>query len=124
MYTIRPAADTDIERMAEIEALCFPAAEAATLESFQKRFAVFPECFFVLEVSGIVVGHINGCAYSRPELPDALYSDDNAIALTAMNAAVEDMIAGYEAQYQWQYKRFRLQPPSTVDYYDRHYRHY
>lgn len=56
--------------------------------------------------------------------PDALYSDDSAIALTAMNAAVEGMIAGYEAQYQWQYKRFRLQPPSSVDYYDRHYRHH
>lgn len=53
-------------------------------------------------------------------VPDALYSNDSAIALTAMNAAVEDMIAGYEAQYQWQYKRFRLQPPSTVDHYARH----
>ncbi|MGR5150160.1 GNAT family N-acetyltransferase [Photobacterium alginatilyticum] len=75
MYTIRQAMKEDINRMAQIEAICFPEAEAASLESFQKRFAVFSECFFVLEVDGVVVGHINGCTHSAPELPDALYSD-------------------------------------------------
>ena len=25
---------------------------------------------------------------------------------------------GNERQYQWQYKRFRVQPPGQVDYYD------
>jgi ribosomal protein S18 acetylase RimI-like enzyme len=61
--------------MAQIEAICFPEAEAASLVSFQQRFAVFPECFFVLETDGVVVGHINGCLYHAPALPDALYSD-------------------------------------------------
>ena len=75
MYTIRQAEGKDINRMAQIEAICFPDAEAASLESFQKRFAAFAECFFVLEIDGVVVGHINGCIYSSPELSDALYSD-------------------------------------------------
>lgn len=75
MYTIRQAKKEDVKRMAQIEAICFPEEEAASLESFQKRFAVFPESFFVLEVDGVVVGHINGCIYNAPELPDALYSD-------------------------------------------------
>ncbi|WP_421870549.1 GNAT family N-acetyltransferase [Motiliproteus sp.] len=61
--------------MAELEAICFPEAEAASLDSFQQRFAVFAECFFVLEIEGVVVGHINGCIFDKPELPDALYSD-------------------------------------------------
>ncbi len=52
--------------------------------------------------------------------PEAIYLDDSKVALTAMNAAVEDLICGHEAQYQWQYKRFRLQPPGAVDLYDRH----
>lgn len=77
MYKIRQAVEEDINRMAEIEEICFPKSEAAPLELFQKRFASFPECFFVLEIDGIVVGHINGCIYNVPELPDALYSDPN-----------------------------------------------
>lgn len=75
MHSIRSASIADINRMAEIEALCFPAAEAASLESFTQRFSVFPECFYVLEVDGRVVGHINGCINDTPTLPDALYSN-------------------------------------------------
>ncbi len=75
MSNIRLAKTTDIDRMAEIEALCFPPAEAASLASFKERFAVFPECFYVLEVDGQVVAHINGCINDTPTLPDALYSD-------------------------------------------------
>lgn len=75
MYKIRQAIKEDINRMAEIEGICFSESEAASLESFQKRFSVFPECFFVLESAGIVVGHINGCINNAPELPDALYSN-------------------------------------------------
>lgn len=75
MHNIRLAKASDIDRMAEIEALCFPEAEAASLQSFQQRFAVFGECFYVLEAEGKVVGHINGCINDTPTLPDALYSN-------------------------------------------------
>lgn len=77
MYKIRQAMKENISRMAEIEGICFSESEAASLESFKKRFSAFPECFFVLESGGIVVGYINGCIYNAPELPDALYSDSN-----------------------------------------------
>ncbi|CAM3603700.1 putative acetyltransferase [Vibrio aerogenes CECT 7868] len=75
MYQIRQAVAEDIKRIAQIELRCFPEAEAATLASFQQRFAVFPECFYVLEVEGVIVGHTNGCIYHKPELPDILYTD-------------------------------------------------
>jgi ribosomal protein S18 acetylase RimI-like enzyme len=75
MNSIRMANAADINRMAQIEALCFPVAEAASLESFTQRFAVFSDCFYVLEVDGKVVGHINGCIYDTPTLPDVLYSN-------------------------------------------------
>lgn len=75
MHNLRPATIEDIERIAEIESRCFPEAEAATLKSFNERFAVFPECFFVLEVNGKIVGHINGCINGSPELPDELYEN-------------------------------------------------
>ncbi len=73
---IRPARAGEVERMVEIEACCFPAAEAASLKSFQKRYETFPECFFVAELpDGTVVGHINGCVTDTPKLPDELYHD-------------------------------------------------
>jgi len=49
--------------------------------------------------------------------PEALYSDDLEVALTAMNDAVALLLAGREAQYQWQYKRFRTQPNNGLDHY-------
>jgi predicted N-acetyltransferase YhbS len=75
MNKFRQANSSDIIRIEAIEKNCFPEDEAATLQSFQDRYARFPECFFVLEVDRIIVGHINGCIYHSPELPDELYSD-------------------------------------------------
>ena len=75
MPPIRQATQADVTRISEIEQLCFPESEAASLASFKARFAVFPECFFVLEIDGVIVGHINGCIYHSPDLPDELYSN-------------------------------------------------
>ena len=51
-YTIRPVRPSDLAAVTEVEAICFPAAEAATGESFKARIAAFPECFFVAESDG------------------------------------------------------------------------
>ena len=49
--------------------------------------------------------------------PDALYADDAATALTAMNKGIEALLGGYDAQYQWLYKRFRCRPQGQNDHY-------
>ncbi len=49
--------------------------------------------------------------------PEAIYSDDLLESLTAMNKAVEELLQGFEAQYQWQYKRFRRFPRGEINYY-------
>ena len=36
-YTIRPVRPTDLAAVTEVEAICFPAAEAAAEESFKAR---------------------------------------------------------------------------------------
>ena len=72
-FIVRQAVADDIERIALVEEKCFPPAEAATIKSFFERFMAFPECFFVAEVDGKVVGHINGCVTDQPKLEDALY---------------------------------------------------
>lgn len=53
--------------------------------------------------------------YRRAE--EAVYSDDLDVALTAVNREVERSISGYEAQYQWQYKRFRCRGEGAVNHY-------
>ena len=64
-YTIRPVRPTDLAAVTEVEAICFPAAEAAAEESFKARIAAFPECFFVAEADGKIIGFIN----AAPQIP-------------------------------------------------------
>ena len=71
-YTIRPVRPSDLAAVTEVETICFPAAEAATGESFKARIAAFPECFFVAESEGKIIGFINGCATdSKTIIPPA-----------------------------------------------------
>ena len=53
----------------------------------------------------------------RP-VPD-LSQDDEVLALTGLNAAIEDLVRQYPAQYQWEYKRFKKQPNGLRNPYKR-----
>ena len=70
---IRPAIADDVLKVADVEDKCFPAAEAASAKRFFERFIAFPECFFVAEKEGKIVGHINGCVTSSEKIVDAMY---------------------------------------------------
>ena len=74
-YTIRPVRTTDLAAVTEVEAICFPAAEAAAEESFKARIASFPECFFVAEADGKIIGFINGCATDSKTIYDEMYEN-------------------------------------------------
>ncbi|WP_425060238.1 hypothetical protein SCACP_09100 [Sporomusa carbonis] len=71
--TIRGVRPEDLDRIAEIEAICFPATEAAPREAFKERIAAFPESFLVAEADGIVIGFINGCVTNSPVIYDELF---------------------------------------------------
>lgn len=49
--------------------------------------------------------------------PPELASEDTTEALTAMNAAVEDLVRQCPEQYWWGYPRFRRQPPEAGSFY-------
>lgn len=72
---IRNAVREESAKLAEIEAICFPPAEAAGPQDFEDRMDVFLENFFVAEENGEIVGFINGCNTDKPVLGDELYHD-------------------------------------------------
>lgn len=72
---IRQALMTEGELLADIEAVCFPPAEAASREAVLERLETFPENFLVAERDGKIVGFINGGTTDVPYLPDEFYHD-------------------------------------------------
>ena len=76
-FIIRPVNSEDLDMVTEVEAICFPAAEAATRESFEQRIAAFPECFFVAEFEGNIIGFINGCVTDEHTIRDEMFEDSS-----------------------------------------------
>ncbi|WFR59650.1 GNAT family N-acetyltransferase [Anaerocolumna sp. AGMB13025] len=72
---IRNASIEDLEGIAEIEASCFPEAEAAAWETLKKRIKTFSESFFLAELEGEIIGFINGCVTNSTAIYDELFSD-------------------------------------------------
>ena len=57
---IRTATQDDLDAICRVEAICFPASEAGTRESFAARLKVFPRHFLLLEDEGRLIGFVNG----------------------------------------------------------------
>ena len=70
---IRGVQPADLERVTEIEAACFPAAEAASRQTFQGRIAAFPEYFLVAEAEDKLIGFINGCVTNSLVICDEFF---------------------------------------------------
>ena len=73
---IRTAGPADLPVIAQIEAECFPPAEAATWDSFRQRLEQYPDHFWLLEEGGKVVAFVNGMVSTEANLLDEMY--DNA----------------------------------------------
>lgn len=71
---IRHTAPADLPALGRIEAVCFPAAEAASEETLRGRFEVFPEYFFTAEDGERPVGFINGMMTNCAAICDEMFS--------------------------------------------------
>jgi ribosomal protein S18 acetylase RimI-like enzyme len=98
--TIRKVRPEDVDKVAEIEAICFPRAEAAPRESFEKRIAVFPDSFLVAEIKGAIIGFINGCVTNSPVIYDEMFQDTCHHIPTGSNVSVFglDVLPSYRKQ--------------------------
>ncbi len=74
---IRHAKQEDAERLSAIEALSYPPAEGAAKKTIQKRIAVFPDRFWLLEEEDEIRAFISGMASDLPDLTDEMYENPN-----------------------------------------------
>ena len=74
---IRIATILDLQAITEVEARCFPKAEAASENDFKKRLSVYPNHFWLLEDDKKLVGFVNGMVTNEPILRDEMYEDAN-----------------------------------------------
>lgn len=51
-----------------------------------------------------------------PADPD-IYSNDINLSVAALNRSIEECIKDAPAQYQWEYKRFKIGPKGKTGYY-------
>lgn len=71
--TIRTAALSDLEAIATLESLCFPAAEAASKKAIFERLQVFPTHFWLLEDGNNLVSFINGMVTNESTIRDEMF---------------------------------------------------
>lgn len=72
---IRKATINDLEELTMIEKICFPAAEAASKETFEARLKVFKDYFWLLEKDGKIVSFINGMVINETTIRDEMFED-------------------------------------------------
>ena len=70
---IRTATQDDLDAICRVEAICFPASEAGTHESFAARLKVFPRHFLLLEDEGRLIGFVNGMVTDDRTISDVMF---------------------------------------------------
>ena len=73
--TIRTATAANLRAVTELEAACFPAAEAATEADFAQRLGAYPHHFWLLEKNGRLISFIDGLVTDEPILRDEMYEN-------------------------------------------------
>lgn len=72
---IRNALAGDLDALAELEAACFPEAEAATREQIGRRLASYPNHFHLLFEGGTLAAFTDGMASGERDLRDEMYEN-------------------------------------------------
>ena len=75
MKRIRNASLKDLEQVTEVEAVCFPVAEAADGETFRARLTAFPGHFLVMEEESKIIGFINGMVTDQESITDEMFGN-------------------------------------------------
>ena len=72
---IRTATEQDLDRVAAVEAECFPPAEAATRAEFAQRIAYYGNHFWLMFDGDELIAFVDGFVTDEPDLTDEMYAD-------------------------------------------------
>ena len=72
---IRTADLSDLKEIARVEAECFPAAEAATEEEFEKRLTFYKDHFWLMFEEEKLIAFVDGMVTDTPDLADEMYEN-------------------------------------------------
>lgn len=72
---IRTATIEDLDEITDIEAECFPAAEAADREAFQQRLQYYGNHFWLLYEEQKLIAFVDGFVTDEPDLTDEMYEN-------------------------------------------------
>lgn len=72
---IRTAVPADAAALAEVEALCFPAAEAAPEQQFRDRLQAYAGHFWLMFDGETLISFVDGMVTDQPDLTDEMYAD-------------------------------------------------
>ena len=72
-WNFRTVQLSDLDRVTEIEYICFPVEQAATRAAFEQRIKTFPSHFILLEHEGTPVGFVNGAVLDARYIEDEMY---------------------------------------------------
>lgn len=72
--TIRTATMDDLDVIAQVEAECFPPAEAATAEEFKDRIKYYGTHFWLMFDNDKLVSFVDGFCTDEPDLTDIMYA--------------------------------------------------
>lgn len=71
--TIRTATIEDLETVSAVEAGCFPPAEAATKEEFEKRLTHYGKHFWLMFDGDKLIAFVDGFVTDEADLTDEMY---------------------------------------------------
>ncbi len=72
---IKHATKEDIKAVAEVEAACFPKAEAATENDFTKRVECYGNHFWLMYDEEKLIAFVDGFVTDEPDLTDEMYEN-------------------------------------------------
>lgn len=72
---IRTATVEDVEKIAAVEAACFPQTEAATKEQFAERVASYGNHFWLMFKGEKLIAFVDGFATDEKDLRDEMYEN-------------------------------------------------
>lgn len=73
--TIRTATIDDLTAICDVEAKCFPPAEAATLDEFSDRLTHYANHFWLMFDGDRLIAFVDGFCTNEPDLTDEMYAN-------------------------------------------------